>query len=58
LIETFRKAKLWPPGFNPWWPFLFTELVKKSPALRRGKDQGKFSVPLKEGKEKATELFN
>ena len=22
LIETLRKAKLWPPGFDPWWPFL------------------------------------
>jgi len=23
LIETFRKTKLWPPGFDPWWPFLY-----------------------------------
>jgi hypothetical protein len=23
LIETFRKTKLWPPGFDPWWPFSF-----------------------------------
>jgi hypothetical protein len=29
-----------------------------SPCLRRGKEQGKFSVPLKEGKAKAAELFN
>ena len=23
LIETFRKLKLWPPGDDPWWPFLY-----------------------------------
>jgi hypothetical protein len=23
LIETFRKTKLWPPGFDPWEPFLY-----------------------------------
>ena len=22
LIETFKTTKWWPPGFNPWWPFL------------------------------------
>ena len=22
LIEVFSKLKLWPPGFDPWWPFL------------------------------------
>jgi hypothetical protein len=26
LIETFRKTKLWPPGFDPWW--LFTGMLK------------------------------
>jgi hypothetical protein len=62
LIEVFRKL------FNTQsyghrdkilgGLFSSRQLVKKSPALRRGKDQGKFSVPLKEGKEKATELFN
>jgi hypothetical protein len=24
LIEIFRKTKQWPPGFDPWWPFLFS----------------------------------
>jgi hypothetical protein len=39
--------------------FYLRQLVKKSPTLRRGgKEQGKFSVPLKEGKSKAAELFN
>jgi hypothetical protein len=22
LIETFRKTKLWPPWFDPWWSSL------------------------------------
>ena len=25
LIETFRKTKLWPPAFDPWWPFLIMQ---------------------------------
>jgi hypothetical protein len=25
LIETFRKLKLWPPGFDPRWPYLISE---------------------------------
>ena len=28
LIETFRKTKLWPPGFDPWWPFLYVRVSK------------------------------
>jgi hypothetical protein len=31
LIETFKKQKLWPPGFDPWWPFLFTATGQKKP---------------------------
>jgi hypothetical protein len=37
---------------------LHSNWSKKSPALRRRKEQGKFSVPLKEGKAKAAEVFN
>jgi hypothetical protein len=29
LIETFRKLKLWPPGFVPWWPFLHCRCNRK-----------------------------
>jgi hypothetical protein len=28
LIEPFRKLKLWPPGFDPWWPFLYVRINK------------------------------
>jgi hypothetical protein len=28
LIETFRKTKLWPSGFDPWWPFLYVRVSK------------------------------
>jgi hypothetical protein len=31
---------------------------KKAPLSGGGKEQGKFSVPIKEGKAKAAELFN
>jgi hypothetical protein len=30
LIETFRKTKLWPPGFVPWWHSCNAWLVRIS----------------------------
>jgi hypothetical protein len=45
-IPDHTKTKLWPPGFDPWWPFLFTETGQKKPHSQEGgKEQGKFSVP-------------
>jgi hypothetical protein len=29
LIEIFRKTKLWPPGIDPWWPFLYVRASNK-----------------------------
>jgi hypothetical protein len=28
LIEVFRKTKVWPPGFDPWWPFSYVRVSK------------------------------
>jgi hypothetical protein len=37
LIETFRKTKLWPPGDDPWWPFLVGMSFMMEPNIKHGK---------------------
>jgi hypothetical protein len=56
LIEVFRKTKLWPPGVNPWWPFLCTATGQKKPCSQEGEGTGQVLCAFKGGESKGSRV--